>query len=431
MNFGKGLAPVLLAFAVGCGRSGLDLLGDPPTSGPASGGEDATVGVGSRDAGPSSSGVPSSGGSSSSGSSGSGSGSTSSGIGSGSASGSGSGFGGSSACDSPSCAPGGAGMTNCGSNGDDCCCTSLEVTGGTFYRDYDLNARGYFVMAADGGPADEAAPASVSGFRLDKYLVTVGRFRQFVAAWHGGWLPPAGSGKHGYLNGGLGLVNADDDAGVEYETGWLASDDGNIAPTNANLSCYPGYDTWTNTAGSQENLPLNCVSWYDAYAFCIWDGGFLPSEAELEFAAAGGSQQREYPWGSTDPGTDSQHAIYDCSYLPSPPGAEGCGVAPVGMAALGAGLWGQLDLVGNVSEWNLDWGVFTSDTGIHYVDPCVDCANLFSEPPPAVSYGGRMAQGGDFTTPLSLISVIEAQQGNGGLPAGRYYGLGLRCARSP
>jgi hypothetical protein len=38
----------------------------------------------------------------------------------------------------------------------------------------------------------------------DKYLVTVGRFRQFVAAWSngGGWTPDAGSGTHAYLPGG-------------------------------------------------------------------------------------------------------------------------------------------------------------------------------------------------------------------------------------
>ena len=36
-------------------------------------------------------------------------------------------------------------------------------------------------LAADGGPAGLADPATVSGLRLDKYLVTVGRFRQYVS----------------------------------------------------------------------------------------------------------------------------------------------------------------------------------------------------------------------------------------------------------
>jgi len=47
----------------------------------------------------------------------------------------------------------------------------------------------------------------VGDFKLDKYEVTVGRFRQFVAAWNGGagYTPPAGSGKHTHLNGGNGL----------------------------------------------------------------------------------------------------------------------------------------------------------------------------------------------------------------------------------
>jgi sulfatase modifying factor 1 len=88
----------------------------------------------------------------------------------------------------PSCAPpGGPGMTNCGSPSESCC-TSLEVTGGTYERTY---------ANAGGGPTGpEADPATVSGFRLDKYLVTVGRFRQFVNAWNGGagYTPAAGSG---------------------------------------------------------------------------------------------------------------------------------------------------------------------------------------------------------------------------------------------
>src|SRR6202007_2812018 len=95
------------------------------------------------------------------------------------------------------------------------------------------------------------------------------------------------------------------DAGT-YESGWLESYNSQVAPTDANLvsSCdVPNTATWTTSPGTQENLPMNCVNWYESYAFCIWDGGFLPSEAEWEYAAAGGSQQREYPWGATAPGT--------------------------------------------------------------------------------------------------------------------------------
>jgi sulfatase modifying factor 1 len=175
-----------------------------------------------------------------------------------------------------------------------------------------------------GGPTEEADPAAVSSFRLDKYLVTVGRFRQFVAAWSAGYYPPNGSGKHTHLNGGLGLaVVPNVDAGQTYEPGRDATDWNNvndIDPTTENLQSGSPYSTWTPTATTNENLPINTVTWWEAYAFCIWDGGFLPSEAEWEYAAAGGSQQLEYPWGSTAPGTacpgtGCEYAIYDCQYL--------------------------------------------------------------------------------------------------------------------
>jgi formylglycine-generating enzyme len=199
----------------------------------------------------------------------------------------------------PSCAGGGPGMSDCGSCTESCC-ASLNVTGGTYDRTYS---------SGDGGPAGEADPATVSTLRLDKYEVTVGRFRQFVGAWNGGLArPSSGSGKHAYLNGGSGLSAS----GGGNEPGWDPSDDANIAPTDAHLAC-DSYATWTSSAGNQERLPINCVNWYEAYAFCIWDGGFLPSETEWEYAAAGGNQQREYPWGSTDPGTGNQFAIYDCN----------------------------------------------------------------------------------------------------------------------
>ena len=139
----------------------------------------------------------------------------------------------------PSCAPGGPGMTDCGASHESCC-TSLEVVGGTYYRSYDpQNADGGIDVRPDGGPTELADPATVSTFRLDKYDVTVGRFRQFVNAWSAGagWMPTAGSGKHAHLNGGEGLINSGSVG--EYEPGWVASDDSNISPTNtpAGLRC--------------------------------------------------------------------------------------------------------------------------------------------------------------------------------------------------
>ncbi len=312
-------------------------------------------------------------------------------------------------------------MTDCGSEstGPESCCTSLEVTPNDFY---------YRTYANSGsGPTGEADPASVSAFRLDKYLVTVGRFRQFVNAVSppdgaAGWAPTAGSGKHTHVNGGHGLVDVAGDAGVAYEPGWVALD--NFVPTSASLSSCSGPTftngpTWTSTPGSQEKLPINCVNWYESYAFCIWDGGFLPSEAEWEYAAAGGSQQREYPWGSTAPGTNSQYAIYGCYY---PNGSGTCtsdvtNIAPVGTATDGGGLWGQLDLAGNLAQWTLDWYAGS------YVNPCADCANLT----PATD---REPRGGYFDSTSSSM-WLPPDRGFGALPAGDSYDLGFRCARTP
>jgi formylglycine-generating enzyme required for sulfatase activity len=287
------------------------------------------------------------------------------------------------------------------------------VTGGTYDRTY---------ANSGSGPTGEADPASVSSFRLDKYEVTVGRFRQFVTAWDGGagYTPPPGSGKHTYLNGGQGLANSGT-AGT-YETGWIGSDDSYIAPTTSNLNCDVslGDATWTNTAGRQENLPINCENWYEAYAFCIWDGGFLPSETEWDYAAAGGSQQREYPWGSTDPGIESQYAIYDCNYPPGANSTSACmgvtNIAPVGTATLGAGLWGQLDLAGNMWEWTLDWNA-------PYVNPCSDCAYL------SQGSSGRVVRGGDYLDAASLI--VSPSSPGSDPPAQRSGSSGFRCARTP
>jgi formylglycine-generating enzyme required for sulfatase activity len=181
-------------------------------------------------------------------------------------------------------------LTTCGAGGagsESCCTTRQEIPSGTFDRSYDGLSSG-FTMAEN--------QATVSAFRLDAYEVTVGRFRLFVSAVETGWLPAAGSGIHTHLNGGHGL-----NAPGGNETGWDSSWNSNLAKTangwNANLSG----GTWTVVPAKNENLAIAGINWFEAYAFCIWDQGFLPSEAEWNDAAAGGSEQRSRPWSTPYP----------------------------------------------------------------------------------------------------------------------------------
>jgi formylglycine-generating enzyme required for sulfatase activity len=254
----------------------------------------------------------------------------------------------------------------------------------------------------------------VSGFRLDAYEVTVGRFRNFVNAVVGGWLPTAGSGKHTHLNGGRGLASAAGDG--NYETGWGMSWNAQLVTTaqgwNKNLSG-SSFSTWTPNASNNERLPINLVTWYEAYAFCIWDGGFLPSEAEWYYAASGGSEQRPYPWGSTMPGANADLAVYGCYFG----GTNGCidvlNLAPVGSVVAGNAKWGQSDLAGNLQEWNLD-------TFAAFSVPCKDCASITS--------GQHVVRGGSFELDATYLLVAGRNEVP---PDTRYDNQTARCARSP
>jgi formylglycine-generating enzyme len=286
------------------------------------------------------------------------------------------------ACEAP---PSCVGLAKtCGPAGTADCCASGVVKGGTFNRDND-----------------PAYPATVANFRLDNYEITVGRFRKFVAAYSQTMTAP-GAGK-----------NPNNASDTGWDTAWNSSLPAAGMLTNV-LKCSATHQTWTDSAGTgaAESLPINCVDWFEAEAFCIWDGGRLPTEAEWNYAAAGGTAQRTYPWGNDTP---------SCSYA-NYSGAGGgnlcvpTGTNPVGSeSTAGDGLYGQSDLAGNVKEWVQDW------YATPYTNPCSNCANL------AVSTF-QVLRGGGFGV---IAAGLPSSYRSGYAPSIHDEEDGARCARNP
>lgn len=289
---------------------------------------------------------------------------------------------------------------SCGPSGNDDCCASPLVTGGTFYRSYDV--------ANDAASGNTMYPATVSDFRLDRYEVTVGRFRMFVNAGQGieANPPPAGSGANPHVPG----------------SGWDPSWNSQLAPDTASLVAAlrrdPYRTYWTDSSGPKDDFPINLIAWTEAFAFCAWDGGFLPTEAEWNYAAAGGSEQRALPW-SNPPGSTA----IDCVHANAGGGcanSDGYSQAnAVGSESpQGDGRWGQSDLAGNVWEYVLDWYLSA------YSNPCVDCAVLG----PIPETMSRVNRGGSF-----FIYASDARTGfrnQGGVGYAGNGDFGVRCARS-
>ena len=274
-------------------------------------------------------------------------------------------------CAGEECSCAGLGANDCARQS---CCTSLTLPAGTF-------------TLGDG-------EATIAAFRLDAFEVTVGRFRRFVEAY---LRPPApDSGQNDYV------------IGSGWMPEWFAQMPLDQAGLRDRLTC--DGQTWTDSAGDDEAQPMNCVTWYEAFAFCAWDGGRLPTEAEWEYAAAGGDEARSYPWGSRAP--TASEAVFGCEL------GSACSESmldAVGSRPDGAARYGQADLAGSLAEWTLDYFA-------PYSASCDHCANIGDG-------GERVVRGGSVSS-LDAAELRASARASMD-PELRDFAHGFRCARAP
>lgn len=201
------------------------------------------------------------------------------------------------------------------------------VPGGAFVFG---NGEHFGVGSASGVPERVAV---VSPFRMDRFEVSVGRWRAALAA---------------------GFVSPDDTP--------FANDEPLDPEGEKWRAC-----TFSNAPMGREAFPLNCVSSAAAQAFCAFHGGALPTEVQWEHAAQAAGRDREtrYPWGDLEASCDRAvyariHDVFeifgsaDCLHLGLGPAPIEASLGPdpaAGDVSLGLGVVG---LGGSLAEWMAD-----------------------------------------------------------------------------
>ncbi|HZU81617.1 MAG TPA: SUMF1/EgtB/PvdO family nonheme iron enzyme [Polyangiaceae bacterium] len=166
-------------------------------------------------------------------------------------------------------------------------------------------------------------------------------------------------------------------------------------PARASSAC-------TFDAGDPE-LPVSCVHWRDADAYCRYAGKRLPTEREWEYAARG-NYATPFPWGM-------QPTCAFAITLISEQSARSCAPRPgrVGSHPGGASTFGVQDMSGNVEEWTADW----------YVE------SLGPGPAPRAG-AAHVLRGGGWLSPPSASRTTSRNWGSA-LEAGP--NVGFRCAK--
>ncbi|HEY2467799.1 MAG TPA: formylglycine-generating enzyme family protein, partial [Terracidiphilus sp.] len=216
---------------------------------------------------------------------------------------------------------------------------------------------GEFWMGSDEPKFTDARPwhrVRLSGYWIDKTLVTNAQFARFVAATH-------------YVTVAERKPKAEDYPNAQPEL--LVPGSVVFTPPSHPVPLDNGMQWWAYVPGANwrhpqgpsstinglANFPVVHIAYEDAETYAKWAGERLPTEAEFEYAERGGLNRAPYAWGKEfNPGGKFMANTFQGHFPEKDTGADGhIGISPVG--SYKANGYGLYDMSGDVWEWTSDW----------------------------------------------------------------------------
>ncbi len=278
-----------------------------------------------------------------------------------------------------------------------------------------LLAGGTFMMGTDatiGFPADGEGPVrevTLSPFFMDIYPVTKRRFMEFVQATK--YKTDAERFRWSFVF--EGDIPRRDYARLVKDT-----------VAGADWWCKVEGANWKHPEGPESTIktrwdhPVVHVSWNDAMAYAAWAGKRLPTEAEWEYAARGGLEQKLYPWGDElTPEGRHRCNIWQGSFPDFNTAEDGyTSTSPIrAYPPNGHGLDG---MTGNAWEWCSDW-----------FHPTFHRTASRDNPTGPLTGAARVLRGGSYLCHRSYCNRYRVAARGSNTPDSTASNMSFRCVR--